>query len=177
MPAVEVAVPAEVRPGDTFTVHTGKATFDVVCPDGVAPGDALHVELPGPSAADDEALLQRISDFMEQDADFVQTSEGFLFEHCSKFARDPSASREYPIEFQSLHQRYARLVEAQLEELLASLGLTPDAFVEALRKCGAEERGSPAYALLRSLDATSSFDAFLELMAEAKLSGGGMFAS
>ena len=177
MPSFEVAAPAEIRPGDTFTVHTGQTTFDVVCPDGVSPGDLLHVELPGPTTGDDEALLQRIADFMEEDARFVQKAEGFLFDHCSKFSGDPSTSREYPIEFQSLHQSYARLVEAQLEDLLASLGLTPDAFVEALRRCGAEERGSPAYALLRSLDATSSFDAFLELMAEAKLSGGGMFAS
>lgn len=177
MSAVEVSVPAEVRPGDTFTVHTGQTTFDVVCPDGVSPGDALHVELPGTSAEDDEALLQRITNYMEGDARFVQKAEGFLFEHCAKFSGDPSTSREYPIEFQSLHQLYARLVEAQLEDLLASLGLTPDSFVEALRRCGAEERGSPAHALLRSLDATSSFESFLELMAEAKLSGGGIFAS
>ena len=116
---------------------------------------------------------------MEADARFVRPVEGFLLEHCGRFggAAAAAAAGEYPLEYQSVHLRYAALVERLLTELLESIGLGADDFVSALRRCGGTARGTPAHRLLRSLDATRELADFLELMEEARLVGAGCFAS
>lgn len=196
MPTVAVTVPPGIQPGDVFSVSTEASVFDVTCPAGVGVGDELHVEVPDVEAPDvealdvsgaststaDSALLERVSTHMDGDAHFVRTVEQFLADHCRKVG-DPSelrlhelepATREFPLEYQRLHRQYQQLVEGLLEELLTSIGTSPEAFVETLRRCGAEHKGTKGYALLKTLEAVGDLDDFLALLHEAKLEGGGI---
>lgn len=43
----EVRVPPGVRPGSTFKAYIGSTLMDITCPQGVAPGDPVHVAGPG----------------------------------------------------------------------------------------------------------------------------------
>ena len=184
-----VIVPDGVSSGDTFSVSTATGAFDVVCPPGVSAGDEIEVELPStsaePSAEGDAALLARIADFMEGDERYVQAIESFMAEHCGKVGHyselrldelNPQ-TREFPLEYHSLHHEYQALVEGLLEELLASLGLAPGHFVDTLRRCGAERRGTPAHALLKTLEAIDDLEEFLAMLHEAKLEGEGWYAT
>ena len=135
------------------------------------------------ATAADVDLLERVAFYMEEDASFVEAVDAFLLEHCGKFGHpserrcDGDELKEYPLEYQTIHARYIRLVERLLEQLLTSLGTTSEGFVDTLRRCGATEQGKRGQAILRTIDATSDFDDFLGLVHDAKLMGSGCFAS
>ena len=66
--------------------------------------------------------------------------------------------------YTEIHAKFVCLVEAQLEQFLASQGLDREGFVYLVQRSGAESRD----ALLRAIDGVTDFEAFLSLMLDAK---------
>ena len=135
------------------------------------------------ASGEDVELVERVSYFMDEDPRYVRRIEQFFLLYCATFGepserrQDELECKEYPLEYQIVHQRYIKLVEVLLVELLDSFGVTPEAFVEVICRCGALQNGKRGHSLLRSINATHDFDGFLALMHDAKLMGNGCFAS
>ena len=84
---VEVVCPEGVSPGDTISVASETSTFDVVVPDGIAPGSAFQVELPEPSAGvagddGDGGRQSRRGETRDEESD----EEGEVFRECVRVA-------------------------------------------------------------------------------------------
>jgi hypothetical protein len=90
--------------------------------------------------------------------------ESFLLEHAGAFGDELSERGEYPLHYTEIHAKFVCLVEAQLEQFLASQGLDSEGFVYLVQRSGAESRD----ALLRAIDGVTDFEAFLSLMLDAK---------
>lgn len=110
--SVAVIVPEGIGVGDTFVVHTEwGGSFEIMCPEGSAPGDRVEVELPTVAAAAAQVdTMERVRQFIEgDDQGFMQKIEAFCVEHAARFGdreevRQSSAEeiKEYPLEYQEV---------------------------------------------------------------------------
>ena len=167
---VSVTVPDGLAPGDAFDVTTTWGhTYAAVVPAAAAVGDTVSIEIPATEDADEQLLAAVFSQL--SDADLMWKIYGFGREHAHMVsgrgrtgAADFDPVTEYSLATHEAHSKFCAMLEAVLEQHIATLGLSLDEFVAVVARRGGALEGTDGERLLKAVESLTNFDVFCDLM-------------